>query len=197
MATINAVLLRRTLAHIEALPDGTGWEQGSYRCNTGMCFAGWAAELGGGVWATDATDQYASMLIPEPGDELGRIETMPTHGQVVYAPRRAERILGLTDDQADRLFDPDNDLSVLREIVAELIYRTHYVTIEPLDPVHPSRVAIAEHRPGELRRIHSTDGGIPLEALPSHAQRIAEEVGAPYIEPLDRAVAHLLAEAQR
>ena len=45
-ATINAPLLRQVLKQIETHPET--WYQAEYRCESGMCFAGWACELTGG-----------------------------------------------------------------------------------------------------------------------------------------------------
>jgi hypothetical protein len=118
--TINAPLLRQTLAHIEAHPET--WEQAVYRCSTGMCFAGWACALAGGKWVSDATDPAAEYLVPEPADHEGDISTFlrvdGTRG--VRAERRAARLLGLTDEQADDLFSAGNNILDLREYVSEL-----------------------------------------------------------------------------
>lgn len=109
--TINVELLDRTLAHIEANPER--WDQAVYRCATGMCFAGWACTLAGGLWISDDDE----VLVAEPGE-------WPTHqwdGEVVATARvRATRILGLDDAQASDLFSADNTIEDLRRIVAEL-----------------------------------------------------------------------------
>ena len=113
----NAVQLRETLVHIEANPDD--WYQGDYRCGSGMCFAGWRAELSGGVWAFDASDFYAHCLVATPDDNPDHVRVF--RGKtVIGAFDRAQRLLGLTTPQATRLFFPTNTLDDLRRIVSDL-----------------------------------------------------------------------------
>lgn len=45
---VNTDLLERTMLHILDKPGE--WLQSSWRCESGMCFAGWAATLAGGQW---------------------------------------------------------------------------------------------------------------------------------------------------
>lgn len=110
MPTPNTGLLKQTLAHIEANPNE--WEQEFYRCETGMCFAGWAAQLAGGKWADDPDGSY---LVAEPEDP-----TEERDGDLIDIVFRARRILGLTGKQASKLFAAYNDITDLRRIVAEL-----------------------------------------------------------------------------
>lgn len=213
--TVNAAALRETLAHIEALPNQAGWIQGSYRCESGMCFAGWRCHLSGGQWATGPDDRRtvrfpdhelwfaASCLIAEPGDTyVADLDGV----RVTTAHHRAARLLGLTEGQAAELFDGCNDLDDLRENVRLLIATVPHVTIEALsDPgrdqaaaerdeetILTTRLAIAEVRPDLPTFYHQREDWIPLEALPSHARRVADVLGVPYVEPLDGAVAALL-----
>lgn len=113
----NVALLRQTLAHIETHPEE--WNQQVYRCRTGMCFAGWAVELDGGQWAAepDHVDRHVSDedLLPRPDDPANHIVD-----GLVDVRDRAERILGLHGDQAFDLFDANNTLPMLRQIVSEL-----------------------------------------------------------------------------
>lgn len=213
--TVNAPALRETLAHIEALPDLTGWVQGAYRCESGMCFAGWRCDLSGGRWAFPISDERdirfpdefqnwaSSCLIAEPGDTyVAAFDGV----RVTTAHHRAARLLGLTEDQAWELFDGLNDLDDLREIVGRLISTVPHVTIEAVpdpsrDPAAPevdeetvlaARLAIAEVRPGQPTTYHRREDWVPLEALPSYAKQVAEYLGLPYIEPLAPDVAALL-----
>lgn len=110
---INTALLLRTLAHIEANPHQ--WYQATWRCETALCFAGWAVTLAGGRWLTKPGDRFDQFLAPEPDDPK---EDIGTRG--VHIRRRAKRLLGLDEEQADRLFASCNTLEDLREIVAEL-----------------------------------------------------------------------------
>ncbi|MGW5259617.1 hypothetical protein ACWEQG_01500 [Microbispora sp. NPDC004025] len=213
--SVNASALRETLAHIEALPNLEGWQQGSYRCESGMCFAGWRCDLSGGQWATGIDDMRtvrfpdhepwfaASCLVAEPGDtyvaELDGVRVTPAH-------HRAARLLGLNEGQAAELFDGVNDLGDLRENVGLLIGTVPHVTIEAVpdagrdraaaerdeETILAARLVIAEVRPDQPTAYHRREDWIPLEAMPSHARRVAEVLGLPYIEPLDPAVAALL-----
>lgn len=110
---INVPLLRKTLEHIEAHPRE--WNQKTWRCETGFCFAGWAVELTGGRWVTYGNGLYPYVLAedddpPEHVDYDGEVE----------CAYRAERILGLTGQEAQYLFHSENTLDDLRRIVADL-----------------------------------------------------------------------------
>ncbi|MEV0616088.1 hypothetical protein AB0I81_22435 [Nonomuraea sp. NPDC050404] len=115
--TINVALLKQTLAHIEAHPDE--WNQADYRCGSGMCVAGWAAQFAGGKWYADDPDAgFGDALIAEPDEPNSfRMDDV----RLVYADHRAQRVLGLDGEQADRLFEGSNSLPDLRRIVAELV----------------------------------------------------------------------------
>jgi hypothetical protein len=118
MPTPNAAALRETLAHIEANP--ATWKQTHYRCRTGMCFAGWRAEMSGGRWVHDANRGFAELLHADPDDDPADIFTWPGEVEAVTAFDRAKRLLGLDYHQADDLFGALNKLDDLRRIVAEL-----------------------------------------------------------------------------
>lgn len=113
---INVPLLQQTLGYIEAHPQT--WEQRTYRCGTGMCFAGWASELAGGKWLTsDPDDDYAEYLLAEPGEPFAQ-ERQGT--LTVSVESRARRVLGLDEEQADDLFYGYNNRDDMRSIVAGL-----------------------------------------------------------------------------
>lgn len=128
LAGVNVDLLRRTLAHIEAHPEE--WEQTTWRCDTGMCFAGTAATLAGGTWATSNRDGVlAHLLVAEPDDYKSPVVTVISAkyyrtdkftGNVVRASERAQRLLGLTRTQCLVLFSGYNTLDGVRLIVADL-----------------------------------------------------------------------------
>jgi hypothetical protein len=114
---INVQLLRDTLAHIEAHPET--WDQATYRCGSSMCFAGWAAELDGCVWATSGLEysddnEFVKARESDPESETFANGTIHVHD-------RAQAALGLTGDQAEYLFGGGNEIGHLRHIVAELI----------------------------------------------------------------------------
>lgn len=124
---LNVPLLRKTLEHIEAHPDDWNqcfWRGVSYvaECGTAMCFAGWACELAGGVWAGPASDfMWGDMLIAEPDDptELAvRFDESvcidPPADAIIDPGGRATRLLGLTGEQGNDLFDANNSLDDIR-----------------------------------------------------------------------------------
>lgn len=134
---INIDLLRQTLEHIEATPDG--WDQMAWRqqidpeweeanrCGTTMCFAGWAAELAGGRWAVGARHfNYNDYLLKEADDPKDEAELMyigistSRYRRVVHVMDRAARILGLAE--SDNLFSVQyNTLPTLRRKVNKMI----------------------------------------------------------------------------
>jgi len=194
--TINAPLLRQVLAHIEANPQS--WVQKEWRCQTGMCFAGWTAELSGGKWAGDPGQSFGDFLVAEPGETSSQ--------GAVPARDRARRLLGLGIAQSAQLFFGENTLTDIRRIVADLISRVHHVTIRivPLDELiigeamsdGRAPLEIVEHRPGAEPMLHGTERGIPLGRLTDHARSVAETLGVPFIDPIDPAVTERLMTAE-
>src|SRR5690606_2757920 len=73
--TVNADLLKRTLTHIETHPDT--WNQAEYRCRTGLCFAGWAAVLAGGVWLSTDPDGVDRDVLVATDEEIARGDAIP------------------------------------------------------------------------------------------------------------------------
>lgn len=119
---INTTLLRGTLQHIDVHRDE--WFQGCWR----TCFAGHATRLAGGEFAVDDPDHPLHyVLLPEDDDLTKDVQTYgPADGwdgeplQAVTVQARAKRVLGLTDEQALRLFTATNDLPRLFVIVSDL-----------------------------------------------------------------------------
>ena len=138
---VNIELLRKTLEAIKANPEH--WDQGVWRCSTGMCFAGWASQLAGAVYLVpmklaDSTRPvivgsgvalargrtFADVVMHESiegsaylWDADGRDVQMP---HTARAENFAERALGLTSDQAAALFHSDNTLDALELMVERL-----------------------------------------------------------------------------
>lgn len=127
LPTLNRDLLLATWRQIKDHPET--WEQDEWRCATGMCFAGWAAQLAGGVWS----DDHSGLLIAEPGDEESGAWLGPR--QVIHAMHRAQRVLGITDHEAGGgnggLFSADNDLADIRAHLTELLGRDPDEVQEP------------------------------------------------------------------
>lgn len=205
VSTINVTLLRQVLAHIETNPEV--WDQGEWRCDTGMCFAGWTGELAGGKWITEADSMFAPYMVVERDDHLDHVRYLSEVGYAVDVEERATRLLGLTEDQADDLFTSANyKLDMLREEAAALIVQVRHVTIRlvpadelQLDEAMPSGRApmeIVEHRPGQPPYLHGTERGTPACDLRERARAVADRLGIDYVDPISPDVMSLLAEAE-
>jgi hypothetical protein len=84
------------------------WHQGSWRCGTARCFAGWAVEAARARWAygeEDDMDTYGLGLVE---DELGGYS---------HVAAWAQAALGLTPFQAGELFNATNTLEDIRNLV--------------------------------------------------------------------------------
>jgi len=106
-------LLDAAIAQIEAHPET--WHQEWYRCESGMCVAGWVAELAGGLWADTDDDG----LYPEPDDpaeDIGTIEREDDDRLLVGAFDRARRLTDISALDALRLFAASNDLDNIKVI---------------------------------------------------------------------------------
>lgn len=117
---VNVEPLARVLAHIEAHPET--WHQAEWRCGSSMCFAGWTCELSGGRWVNGPNSWHSDLLFAEFAESVeGHAEFTAHEGHVVVtAHERAQRLLGLGEDQADALFSAYNTIDDLRAIVAQL-----------------------------------------------------------------------------
>jgi hypothetical protein len=103
--------LLATMAAVEqAAGEGT-WEQNTYRCETGMCFAGHAVELAGYAWASDFPNSPDYSFVIADG------------GERKFASEAAAEWLGIGGDWAsvDRLFRASNSLTDLRREVRWLV----------------------------------------------------------------------------
>ncbi len=125
MPELNVPLLRKTLDHIKAHPNEL--RQEFWRCDTGMCFAGWAVTLAGGRWLVQdlrgedgEPSTWAEVLRPEPDDDPELLWPTP-YGAGMPCAGRAQRLLGLTLNQADALFHADNTITDLEYICERLV----------------------------------------------------------------------------
>ena len=129
--TLNIELLDKTLAAVkeaaerrdESTSPGAGWVQQDWRCRSGMCFAGFAAELAGGKWVNPvAKGQYEdSLLVADPTIDKPHQIALHYGSPVpsVTAADRARNVLGFTAGSAG-LFAGGNKIEDLERIVAEL-----------------------------------------------------------------------------
>lgn len=96
MPELNIPLFRKIHAQIESFPESHN--QGSWECGTSRCVAGWAVHLTTGqpVYATIGLHSATRKLV----EELDVRDT----GSI---PAVARRLLGITADEAGRLFYAD------------------------------------------------------------------------------------------
>lgn len=130
--SINAPLLKQTLAKIEAEPER--WYQGWWVryvpisanvCDTAYCFAGHAVILHGAELVEydddDMPDVFVKAPPGEPQGQYRELDLQDVDGQALPSiDAYACHVLGLSRDQGSRLFDSENDLLTLRRIVGEL-----------------------------------------------------------------------------
>jgi hypothetical protein len=107
----NDALFIEVLAHIEVEP--ATWMQGSYRCASGMCFAGWAAELSGYKWAAPADHPMSDYVI-----ENGKKRPV---WEVATELLTGEKYVGDEVDEELELFESANDLDDLYRLSARLM----------------------------------------------------------------------------
>lgn len=99
------------------------WNQATWRCGTGMCFAGHAAAMTGRLFSDPEDNGIQSDVLISDG-RIGvafasEVVQYP-RGTVLYdIPEFARRQLGLTQDQADLLFESDNTLTDIRNLIDE------------------------------------------------------------------------------
>jgi hypothetical protein len=104
---LNVALLRKTMEHIEAHPEEH--DQATWVCGSQMCFAGHAA-------VADGATLEPGMYMPNAMSEwLG----------TTHVSDYAQRALGLTSGEANRLFYADNSVEDLRVLVDDLIEKGH------------------------------------------------------------------------
>lgn len=100
--TKNFDLLYTVLHHIKAHPETH--DQRTWRCRTGMCFAGWAVPLSGARFVSDDyTSPYSEIV--EVGDER------------VLVSEYAKEALGLTLMESYELFGMEHTIDGLEAII--------------------------------------------------------------------------------
>lgn len=129
---------------VRAYGEGRLWVQADWRCSTGMCFAGHAADLYGAEWVTqnNTTDGRELVFVPAemvaayPGmvvdntvlrDSL-RVPAKYLHlmPPVAYVSAYAHAILGLGDPSnthdtlTHRLYDSNNEISDISRMIDEM-----------------------------------------------------------------------------
>lgn len=122
-------LLNEAIEQIE-LQEAAGikseWNQGEWRCGTGMCLAGWIAQLAGGKWLTEAIapdyeddpNDARDYLQPLKGELPEEIRWFGEALEGTHVQNRACSLIGLDEDYADsyELFAPGNQVSDIRQI---------------------------------------------------------------------------------
>lgn len=116
--TLNVELLDATLRFVTDHPDEHA--QATWRCETTMCFAGHTVTLAGkDNWMFPAFARFSNLLAPLPEDEgiVGHYDYGGDSFDFVTAYDRAQRLLGLTYEEANALFYCMGDVSSLTECV--------------------------------------------------------------------------------
>ena len=105
-----------TLDYIKAHPER--WDQGEWRCSTGMCYAGWLATLAGGTWMDEDFGSYttSATLALLPGEE----PDPSTDGPCVHASTRASALLGIGVQTSSHLFNADNGIVEIKSHLDEI-----------------------------------------------------------------------------
>lgn len=98
-------LLHKVLGLIEEHPNE--WKQEHWRCESGMCFAGWTVVATGAQFASNDPSNRGYQMVTTSDGFAEDIE--------IYAMEA----LGLSGLQAGRLFDWGNNLDDLRRLVAD------------------------------------------------------------------------------
>jgi hypothetical protein len=101
----NFQLLDTVMTHIEEHPDEHVQE--NWRCETGMCFAGWAVALSGRYeWVSDDPRSVDYEVVREKAT-----------GYTTSAMHAAEDLLGLRPSQGYALFHAGNSRDRLRQLI--------------------------------------------------------------------------------
>lgn len=105
--------------------DEKGWNQEAYRCETGRCYAGWAAILAGATFKFDVSiSSFVMIDHPTGGDHPSRRTSaylvVEANGETWNVADYAEHALGITSVERIRLFAGRNTLRDLDAIIAEM-----------------------------------------------------------------------------
>ncbi len=103
MPTLNDQLIDEVLENIKNPPPGFRWNQGTWyedteQCGTSLCFAGWAAYL------TDAEFVIDSPHFIEDDSHTAEFVCPRGSHREEHVSDYAQRVLGLTDDEAGAVF---------------------------------------------------------------------------------------------
>lgn len=118
---LNEPLIAAVFEQISAHPDSwdqSEWAQTSHTCGTTACFAGWAAQLNGHtrlLWTNYASHDD---LDDEDGLKVA-INLEVDTGEHVRIDEFAARVLGLTPDEATRVFGAPTGLINMRALFDE------------------------------------------------------------------------------
>jgi hypothetical protein len=96
-------------------PGGGDWSQGDWRCGSGMCLAGWVAQLAGAQWAFPAYCRGAEYVVANADDDDRAVINVDGK-RVVFVADRADDLLGLDDEEADLLFDAGNSITDIKHL---------------------------------------------------------------------------------
>lgn len=135
----NADLADEVIAVIEAMPER--WDQETWAtsekcpdpekdileegwsCGTGMCFAGWSVAIGHELEWIESNSPYSPGCFAIPAGEAEIPSFMPVRESYVKGmtiQQAARYLLGITEGEADDLFNGDNDLEDIKQRVEKL-----------------------------------------------------------------------------
>jgi len=101
---------------VDGLPDDErAWNQTDWRCDTGRCWAGWAAVLAGGEFVYDVYENRYVDIDHETGTGGNRVAhataVVVADGETWHVADFAQHALGLGDRERATLFDGANTLA--------------------------------------------------------------------------------------
>jgi hypothetical protein len=129
----NWPLIRATRNLIASLPNNTeaiepaenidpnGWSQGTWRCGTGMCYAGWASALTGATFPYSADEAQGAPITDTGGYTVfvpAAVVVRDSIGKDRRISEYARHMLGLGYEDSDLLFAGGNTLTDIDDVIA-------------------------------------------------------------------------------
>jgi hypothetical protein len=112
---VDIALLDAAIEQIKLHPET--WEQGAWRCETGMCVAGWVVTLAGDSFAYPADSPDAALVLVPKGTSEAVVWVDPEHHESIregyelaFCETRANELLGFPLYGSPAIFEPRNTL---------------------------------------------------------------------------------------
>lgn len=127
---LNLRVLDDAIEYIEAHPES--WFQADWRCESGMCLAGWIGELNGVKWLTDVDNAWNDYVQATAADQTGlvfgdgtfrRADTHLAEGEVFGRGvcDVAFELIGIEGGDDYGLFDGENTIEDIKRARDTLI----------------------------------------------------------------------------